>query len=85
MSAFRRRLSLASLLILLLTGPCAAEPAQGPKYNISWDGEKSTAILNIPIRTASASTSRPRKSKSMSSPRISPRGSCAGCPERGLG
>ena len=32
MSAFRRRLSLAFSLILLLTGPCAAETAQGAKY-----------------------------------------------------
>ena len=32
MSAFRRRLSLAFALILLLTSPCAAEPAQGTTY-----------------------------------------------------
>ena len=39
MSAFRRRLSLAFTLILLLTGPCAADPAQGAKYYLfreSW-------------------------------------------------
>ena len=34
MSAFRRRLSVAFSLILLLASPCAAEPAPGPKYNI---------------------------------------------------
>ena len=34
MSAFQRRLSLAFSFILLLASPCAAEPAQGHKYNI---------------------------------------------------
>ena len=32
MSTFRRRLSLAFALILLLTSPCTAEPAQEAKY-----------------------------------------------------